>query len=536
MSDDFSIPAFKAKETPANQQDEKDKKDNFRSSDTIGGEVEAVPQPTSSTSGPSPEDLPRNPQMQRSKTIASLGRSAGLFATAFIATDARSNFSVFAGSEKLKAKNKARHLTKSHTVSSLKKGKKAASILAVKSALSMNYLSAGLESLEPATFGKALKAKAETFGGRKLSAFTLAAEKKQKSWEAEDAGKVELTLLKDLRAIYDTRDKGDLSLDELDDDEELYTDLALLQREAIRLEPEVQMVIGELFEAVDTDLSNSLEKHEYKELVNVLYECLRLFWDEDLPALEQDEIDQIAEDDWKVDSAGKDTINYDRFVIAMFKLCDVWTDFIDGETYLEFLIALRDRLTLLDMVDGKVRRVLRTKEDVGRVKKDASTIAKEKVAAIIKMYSKDLKRWLPDSQLAQWLSKGASSNLLQGKSSEIVSTMVIKYLKKEYEAQKPLWKKLVIECEGSLRENARKNGKKTRRRQSYSENTSDPAPGGRKSLKRSVSSVEDREQRVAVGAAAEKAKSTWCRMKNVVSGECDHCSQSFHALSLHHNH
>jgi hypothetical protein len=220
---------------------------------------------TSSSRGPSPAACaePGNPQIQRSKTIASLGRSAGLFATAFIATDARSSFSVYAGSEKLKVKNKARHLTKSHTVSSLKKGKKAASILAVKSALSMNYLSAGLESLEPATTGKALKAKAETFGGRKLSAFTLAVEK-QKSWEADDAGKVELTLLEDLRAIYDTRDKGDLNLDELDFDEELYTDLALLQREAIRLEPEVQMVIGELFEAVDTDLSNSLEKHEYK--------------------------------------------------------------------------------------------------------------------------------------------------------------------------------------------------------------------------------------------------------------------------------
>ena len=117
----------------------------------------------------------------------------------------------------------------------------------------------------------------------------------------------------------------------------------------------------------------------------VLYECLRLFWDEDLPKLADAKLEAIANDDWKVDSAGHESINYDRFVVAIFKLCDVWTDFIDGETYLGFLVALRDRLTVLSVVDVRVRRVLRTRDEVEVVTKDASTVLKEKVEASVKM-------------------------------------------------------------------------------------------------------------------------------------------------------
>jgi hypothetical protein len=44
--------------------------------------------------------------------------------------------------------------------------------------------------------------------------------------------------------------------------------------------------------------------------------------------------------DWTADCGGHPKINYDRFVVAMFKLCDVWTDFVDGESYLDLLVAL----------------------------------------------------------------------------------------------------------------------------------------------------------------------------------------------------
>jgi hypothetical protein len=297
--------------------------------------------------------------------------------------------------------------------------------------------------------------KGATIGGARLFGRIVKPPPTRKFFEAEDIDNVELTLLKDLRALYDTRDKdNEDSLDNVD--ENLYTDLALLQREAIRFTPEVQIVIGELFEAVDTDFSESIEEDEYKELVIVLYECLRLFWDEDLSELANEELTAIAHDDWAVDAGGYEHIDFDRFVIAMFKLCDVWTDFIDGETYLEFLIALRGRLTTMVMFNGHERRVLRTKEQIMGIKKmkDASTAEQQKVEAITSLFDTKTKRWPPDPQLSMWLSKGAQAKLLQGKAPEVVSTMVIKYLERYCVSSKGMWKGAVTSCQESLREHS----------------------------------------------------------------------------------
>ena len=38
---------------------------------------------------------------------------------------------------------------------------------------------------------------------------------------------------------------------------------------------------------------------------------------------------------------GHSTINFDRFAVAMFKLCDVWTDYVNGQLYYDFLTSLR---------------------------------------------------------------------------------------------------------------------------------------------------------------------------------------------------
>jgi hypothetical protein len=293
----------------------------------------------------------------------------------------------------------------------------------------------------------------KTISGRKLTASTndkaeVAAPARllRRHSEPDAVNDVELTLFRDLRAMYDTREDDDID----GVDEDLYTDLALLQREAIRLEPEVQLVITELYEAVDADGSNTIEEGEYQDLVRALYNCLRTFWDKDMAELDDEEMKEIAAEDWKVDANGHDCIDYERFVVAMFKLCDIWTDFLDGETYLDFLLALRDRMTVLRAVNGIVRRVLRA--DLVFTRDGAAQSEKDKVLLIVELYDKQDRRWTTDNQLGLWVSKGSNENILRNKPAEVVSMMVVKYLEKCCAAEKKLWAKTVKDCRASLHE------------------------------------------------------------------------------------
>jgi hypothetical protein len=105
----------------------------------------------------------------------------------------------------------------------------------------------------------------------------------KRSATLDDLESVKPTLIKQLRSLYDTRDAESIGHDDGDVDESLYTDLALLKRESIRLEPNIQIVLGELFEACDTDLSGKIDRSEYRKLMLSLYDCLRFFWDETMP-------------------------------------------------------------------------------------------------------------------------------------------------------------------------------------------------------------------------------------------------------------
>jgi hypothetical protein len=119
--------------------------------------------------------------------------------------------------------------------------------------------------------------KAQTFAGRRLSGINIAS-KKLRSLDMDDFTTAEPTLFKQLRQMYDGRTKDD-ELDKVD--EEFYTDLALLQREAIRFEPAVQLVIAELFEAIDEDRSQKIDEREYRLYIVALYEvrCASLILD-----------------------------------------------------------------------------------------------------------------------------------------------------------------------------------------------------------------------------------------------------------------
>jgi hypothetical protein len=361
-------------------------------------------------------------------------RHASAFAEAWFPNetteDTRHESSLYRGSAAIKQKNQARHLTKQRTCSKFHGDFVHA---AAKAHLEQNWVDSVAEGADievgedsekgdqdnaieggkstnatcdrqeitppvkpiPANQPISNKARAKTYNGRRLSAGIVIPEKKHKSLDMDDFEVAEPTLFKQLRQMYASGHE-DIELDEMD--EELYTDLALLQREAIRFEPAVQLVIAELFEAIDEDRSQLIDEHEYRKYINALYECLQMFWDPEMEEKSDKQMKEIADEDWTVDCGGHPKINYDRFVVAMFKLCDVWTDFVDGESYLDFLVALRDRMTILGVVDGEVKRILRSGKR--SIKRDAAVTQRDKVTLIVKsMYSKDLKRWTHNPQL-----------------------------------------------------------------------------------------------------------------------------------------
>ena len=102
------------------------------------------------------------------------------------------------------------------------------------------------------------------------------------------------------------------------------------------------------------------------------------------------------------------------FVVAIFKLCDVWTPDISYHSYLVFLRKLQKTLTIPTLRRGKVkgvgraavRRMLRSKEEIIDLKKGHHRLREEKkIAAILLAYSTELRRWEMNSDLAVWLSR-----------------------------------------------------------------------------------------------------------------------------------
>ena len=221
----------------------------------------------------------------------------------------------------------------------------------------------------------------------------------------------------------------------------MYTDAALLKRESIKLEPVVRFVLLQLYESVDEDSSGHLDKEEYTKLVGRLYSCLRLFWDEELPVLSPSEMKQTAEDDWETDRDGHSYIDFGRFMTAMFSLCDVWTDAVDGDTYLAFLCRLQSRLTTSDfetrgnpkrLVGGNAVRVaLRPESEMVALKaaeRKGIIIArtpKERCIAVLEMYDLRSNCWHISEDLASLLTKGLNSESMQKQDRWATSTQVV---------------------------------------------------------------------------------------------------------------
>jgi hypothetical protein len=165
--------------------------------------------------------------------------------------------------------------------------------------------------------------------------------------------------LTELRTWYDTR--WQLDADQVVADEAMFTDKAILQRESIRLQRPIQQVLKKLYMVIDEDNSGSITHDEYQVLSAKLYCAIRAFWDKELPELDAREMMEVSASDWEQDRQGYNHLNEQRFTLSMFQLCDVWTDFIDGETYLDFLLQL---LHILTKVNSSGERVFCSEQEI----------------------------------------------------------------------------------------------------------------------------------------------------------------------------
>jgi hypothetical protein len=120
-------------------------------------------------------------------------------------------------------------------------------------------------------------------------------------------------------SVTATADKGHSSV------AEMYSDQALLERESIRCDPEIQRILKRMFRLVDVRGRGFIDRHEYTNLNIVLYKCLQSFWDESLEDLTTEQMKQVVAEDWVIDAKGKDTLDKQGFGQAIFQLCDVWT-------------------------------------------------------------------------------------------------------------------------------------------------------------------------------------------------------------------
>jgi hypothetical protein len=161
---------------------------------------------------------------------------------------------------------------------------------------------------------------------------------------------------------------------------------------------------------------------------------LRAFWDSSLTDLDVEELEDIADDDWATDSQGFGSLNRERFLLAMFQvvttynqfsihtcnllicrdyqLCDIWTDFIDAETYELFLAKLLD---IMSIVDNTGERSFRADGDIQAFAKSQIKMYRAQAAIVMAHVRGESLRIDPSVELAEMLCEKNSSTPLRVK-------------------------------------------------------------------------------------------------------------------------
>jgi hypothetical protein len=196
------------------------------------------------------------------------------------------------------------------------------------------------------------------------------------------------------------------------------TAASLMRRESIKYNPEVHVVIGEMWAAIDADRVGMVDQETYANFIYLLGKVVTLFWDEEMEELEYEEAEDEAEHDFN----GKEMMDYDAFFKGVYQICDNWTDHVSTTLYVNFLKAMRDKVTIpcLEPVDNGIGRCtlsrrLATRDDIMDMAIDSAMSAAargghelsltldEKIALLIFEYDRDSHRWNMTEAIAKML-------------------------------------------------------------------------------------------------------------------------------------
>eukprot|EP00945_MAST-04E_sp_MAST-4E-sp1_P001068 g1068.t1 len=113
-------------------------------------------------------------------------------------------------------------------------------------------------------------------------------------------------------------------------DPSMYTDQALLKRDALRFDEDIRKALSKIYIMTDQNRDAQIGKDEYIELSLRLQRLV-------IGKVEMHSALQIANMEWDFDRQGTDFLNFDRLILSFFQLADIWTDDISKESYLKFL-------------------------------------------------------------------------------------------------------------------------------------------------------------------------------------------------------
>jgi hypothetical protein len=153
-------------------------------------------------------------------------------------------------------------------------------------------------------------------------------------------------LMLTLRAYYgygeEDNEDGDTALE----NPEMYTNAAILTREALRFDPGILGLLDILWDVTDDNRNGTVQKEEYVTMSTKLFYVVT--GDDD-----QEEARVTALEEWEHDHFGYGFLNKQRFRQSWFQLTDLWTDGLSVEEYMKFL---EDIIECLTEVDKKGRR------------------------------------------------------------------------------------------------------------------------------------------------------------------------------------
>jgi hypothetical protein len=148
-------------------------------------------------------------------------------------------------------------------------------------------------------------------------------------------------LMLTLRAYYgygeEENEDGEVELE----NPEMYTNTAILTREALRFDPGILGLLDILWDVTDDNRNGTVQKEEYVTMSTKLFYVVTGDNDEE-------DAQQTAEEEWEHDHFGFNFLNKQRFRQSWFQLTDLWTDGLSVEEYMKFLEEIIECLTEVD--------------------------------------------------------------------------------------------------------------------------------------------------------------------------------------------